>query len=115
MHHNMRDGCTTRQDGVFPDEALLEIMDRWISRDRDYAVRTFLRHSRRAAKGRKARCAYTRSLQLCGELNGRVFCDLRQSRALARPIDGQLLCWHSTLLFLPSSSVENYLPQGAYN
>jgi hypothetical protein len=28
MHHNMRDGCTTRQDGVFPEEALLEIMDR---------------------------------------------------------------------------------------
>ncbi len=27
MHHNMRDGCTTRQDGVFPEEALLEIMD----------------------------------------------------------------------------------------
>ena len=27
MHHNMRDGCTTRQDGVFPEEDLLEIMD----------------------------------------------------------------------------------------
>jgi hypothetical protein len=30
MHHNMRDGCTsstTRQDGVFPEEDLLEIID----------------------------------------------------------------------------------------
>jgi hypothetical protein len=27
MHHNMRDGCTTRQDGGFPDEDLLEITD----------------------------------------------------------------------------------------
>jgi hypothetical protein len=27
MDHNMRDGCTTRQDGVFPEETLLEIMD----------------------------------------------------------------------------------------
>ena len=27
VHHNMRDGCTTRQDGVFPEEALLEIME----------------------------------------------------------------------------------------
>jgi hypothetical protein len=32
MHHNMRDGCTTRQDGhgVFPEEALLEIMDGYV-------------------------------------------------------------------------------------
>jgi hypothetical protein len=29
VHHNMRDGCATRQDrdGVFPEEPILEIMD----------------------------------------------------------------------------------------
>jgi hypothetical protein len=32
MHHNMRDGCTTRQDGVFPEEDLLEITDVWMDK-----------------------------------------------------------------------------------
>ena len=37
MYHNMRDGCTTRQDGEFPEEALFRDYG-WISRDRDYSM-----------------------------------------------------------------------------
>ena len=64
MHHNMRDGCTTRQDGVFPEVALLEIMDRYVEIVTMLFER-FLRHSRRAAKG-KARCSYMQMI-VCGK------------------------------------------------
>ena len=50
MHHNMRDGCTTRQDGVFPEGKPIARSWMDISQDRDYAVAAFEKGG--AAKGK---------------------------------------------------------------